>query len=375
MNCLKRRSYRYCSTVIFSLLFIGNFVTAKEKATFRRHRWIGNDNFKKLHPFTGTNNKIGFNDERGNVVIHPFFDKVGSLIQSKKGKEFYQYILFYSRKRFPINITYEPWYPSSDERYFIMGSNYRGNNYRDNVVFTVMIDEKWYIMLIWKGRVVSQMSIIGHFPEGLIPICTGDYKYGYIDPYDEWVIPPVYQMAQQFSEGLALVMLDEEGNHSDTKHFFGYINTKGEMVIPLRDYETALPFREGRACVGMRLPEPLKRGGSRYFFGYIDKKGKVVIDPRYERAENFHRGIARVLYQEYTLYNCLMPVNNCLGFIGILLSGRIGGSAVFQVDTPDKFGIINRSGRLIYSTEVGWGPVDNYIKKHYQGWFGPNGKE
>jgi len=70
------------------------------------------------------------------------------------------------------------------------------------------------------------------------------------------------------------------------KDKWGYINRKGETVLPLQ-WGEADDFYEGFAKVGQ-----IK--GENYLYGFIDKQGKWVVQPIYQRAENFSEGYAVV---------------------------------------------------------------------------------
>jgi len=63
---------------------------------------------------------------------------------------------------------------------------------------------------------------------------------------------------------------------------FGYINTKGELVI-MDKYDGVREFSEGLAAVNYQGQ-----------WGYIDVNGRTVIDFTYRSAFAFHDGIARV---------------------------------------------------------------------------------
>ena len=102
------------------------------------------------------------------------------------------------------------------------------------------------------------------------------FTYGYDDYHD----------IGSFSEGLARVMNYEEGK-------CGYVNTKGEEVIPFSFY-TAAPFSEGLAAVGVDLPKEEGRQSAETRYGYIDKTGNRVIEPKYRRAFAFQDGLAKV---------------------------------------------------------------------------------
>ncbi|MDE6300976.1 MAG: WG repeat-containing protein [Muribaculaceae bacterium] len=97
--------------------------------------------------------------------------------------------------------------------------------------------------------------------------------YGYKDNSGQQVIPPKYEDAWSFSDGLAAVMLNGK---------WGYIDKKGELVIPTK-YDSPGRFHEGLAIV--------KINGKR---GYIDNKGVFVIPPKYDEIESFQEGLAAV---------------------------------------------------------------------------------
>jgi hypothetical protein len=320
-------------------------------------------NYDTLTVYTDPSGNSGFKDKSGKVIIPACYQKIGSFLNKKMGNEFRE-IPFQSgitRKEFPATFSYE----NRVQRMYINA---------DHPVVPVKAGDKWRLMYIQHDNFIV---IKGVFPGGLIP-CSSDTpkkKFGYINPFGQWVIPPAYDLALQFSEGLALVMIEEMksdygGRYRRIKKY-GYINIKGEMAIPLREFASLpFPFVEGRARVEVEIPEQSGKGPHRReYYGYIDEKGTMVTEPRYEEAENFHRGIARAMYHDYRLYNLVSPVNECLGGCAMVLSGRIGGSPVFDIETPMVFCVIDRSGRVLFTTKEGWDPVDHYINRHYPGWF------
>ena len=91
-----------------------------------------------------------------------------------------------------------------------------------------------------------------------------------------------------FHDGLASV---KKGN------LWGFMDTKGEMVVDLRDDLVSSPagaewdlagteladypvFREGRCLIRKEID-------GIYYYGYIDKSGKEAIAPTYVNATNF----------------------------------------------------------------------------------------
>ncbi|MFW5838228.1 MAG: WG repeat-containing protein, partial [Desulfovibrionaceae bacterium] len=98
-----------------------------------------------------------------------------------------------------------------------------------------------------------------------------DELYGFRDATGQTVVPPIYEYADEFSEGLAAVALDGR---------FGFIDPAGEVVVPLK-YEDARAFSEGLAAV---MQEGL--------FGYLAKTGAMVISPAFPDARGFSEGLA-----------------------------------------------------------------------------------
>lgn len=106
--------------------------------------------------------------------------------------------------------------------------------------------------------------------ETLEPFCT-DSVWGYAASGVS-IIPPMYDNALSFCEGLAIVEL---GGY---RHF---IDTSGRTVINCSGYEQIKPFSCGVAAV--------KREG---LWGYIAPNGQIITKPQYGSAETFRKGIA-----------------------------------------------------------------------------------
>ena len=84
-----------------------------------------------------------------------------------------------------------------------------------------------------------------------------EQKWGYINSTGQLVIPLRFDEACPFSEGLAKVSIGDKS---------GYINQSGKLVVPLQ-YDEALSFLQGYAPV--RLDQK---------WGYINQRGKLLID-------------------------------------------------------------------------------------------------
>ena len=120
------------------------------------------------------------------------------------------------------------------------------------------------------------------FSEGLFPAGKGDTKRGYIDKTGEVVIPFVFDRANSFSEGLALV--EENGK-------YGFIDKNGIKVIPLKYDQAYDGFSDGLAGV--------EKDGK---WGFIDKNDKLVIPFIYDFVCSFSDGLAQVYKDDEMFY-------------------------------------------------------------------------
>jgi hypothetical protein len=122
--------------------------------------------------------------------------------------------------------------------------------------------------------------------------------WGFISKEGRIVISPQFVRVgnfQQFSEGLAAVMVDWPA--PDSAPQWGYIDPTGKMVIAPQ-FITAGPFSEGLAAVEIATwtadPDSSAPAVHAKRWGYIDKAGQMVIPPWFERAGAFCNGLAKV---------------------------------------------------------------------------------
>ena len=175
-------------------------------------------------------------------------------------------------------------------------------------------------------------------------VCVFDEdKYGYING-NGWLVQPQYTYAEPFSEGLAVVSLDDS---YDKK--LGFIDTTGKMCIEPQFYATqySTRFIDGWALVG----------DENYKSGFIDKKGKWAIQPQYDDAHIFYEDLAAVAidgkwgYIDKTGKTVInLKYDNASDFSE--------GLAAVQVD--GKWGYIDTKGKMViqpnydYASEFGY---------------------
>ena len=132
---------------------------------------------------------------------------------------------------------------------------------------------------------------------GLTKVETSDRErkvdlYGFADGQGTTVIPPTFLHAMDFSEGMAAVETTAWAERSGVygnpaielsenalRHVriarWGFINTKGEMVVPPL-FDSVGSYQNGlaRVRIYLRAKEP---GQNRVFEGLIDKTGHLVF--------------------------------------------------------------------------------------------------
>jgi hypothetical protein len=117
---------------------------------------------------------------------------------------------------------------------------------------------------------------------GLHPVADAGGKWGFIDRTGRFRIPPRYNGAGQFSEGVAYAWLWEGERRRD-----GIVDADGMFTeLPaVNDY--AFIFHDGLA----RFQTPM---GQERKYGYMDKTGRVVIPPQFSDSGHFSEGLAWV---------------------------------------------------------------------------------
>ena len=144
-----------------------------------------------------------------------------------------------------------------------------------------------------QGKVVIEAQFGGpsSFHDGLAVAQVGEKfatRWGFIDRTGALAIPPQFQTAWQFSEGLARV----EGKRGAME----FIDKTGEAVFTVPEGRWAGEFSEGfvNVRIGARAPQEK--------WGYVDRTGKWVIEPRFQRAEPFYKGLAQVIIDNKVAY-------------------------------------------------------------------------
>lgn len=208
-----------------------------------------------------------------------------------------------------------------------------------------------------------------NFSEGLALIYTRSGKYGYMDTHGKIVIPPIYDLAYDFSEGVALVgITNKEGETG-----YQVIDRKGDIRFGIQLSNSLLSHRfgngflmykeldTGRCCYLnikgsplLYLPENVIES---YHFnhkatvfqttagtGIINLKGKILIPAHYEDA--FVAGDKRIALRTKGMWSLVdfdgQPLSDTL-YEAI---GEFYGSNKAVAQKNGKYMLVNRQGKV-----------------------------
>ncbi|NGZ78038.1 WG repeat-containing protein [Saccharibacillus alkalitolerans] len=159
------------------------------------------------------------------------------------------------------------------------------------------------------------------------PVLIGS-RYGYANDDNRLVLPPLYDEARYFSEGLAYVRIGDET---------GYIDASGKRVIERGGGD----FSSGLAVVMKRAEEQAGKAGEHWT--YIDKHGEFALRTDYYRANTFSEGLASVVPEENGEAVFIDPEGNVALSGGYLYAGdfREGFAVVFK---DGKWGFVDKKG-------------------------------
>lgn len=195
---------------------------------------------------------------------------------------------------------------------------------------------------------------------------VGGTKWGFINNKGDFILPPIYDGAQNFQEnGLAVVELMNES---------GLINGKGYFIVKPK-YDTINPFFEGRATVitskGFKVIDESGKettesaysfigdyhdgravfantnAEGKYLYGYLNRQGREVIPLQYETAYDFNDQKAVVKRQDGK-YALIGLTGKELAVYDYEVVGNLGdGLLAFQKKAGEKYGYMDEKGKIV----------------------------
>lgn len=212
-----------------------------------------------LAPFTALDGKVGFLNEKGDIVIPATYTGAGY---------------------FSSGLA---WVRNSDKKIgfidktgkLVIEAKYEVVKEFDEVgeCTIARIGDK-FVILKKNGTeiAVENAAKIKDFNDGISEALSGD-KWGYVDNNGKWIVEAKYEKNEQFENGYGRIRLNG---------VWGAVDKKGTVIIEPK-YTSLGDFVDGKATF---------KSGDKW--GYVDTKGAVLVEAQYTDAKKFKNGIAFV---------------------------------------------------------------------------------
>ncbi|MBI1838242.1 MAG: WG repeat-containing protein [Flavobacteriia bacterium] len=178
----------------------------------------------------------------------------------------------------------------------------------------------------------------------LIPYRKGDL-YGYSNRNKEIIIPVKYTKAALFNKyGIAEVAI---GGPNEFNRKYGYINKKGEEIIPIGKYESIGSFEDSVTWFETKINDTLR-------YGVVNIYGKEIVKPQYDKAPMFDNGFAIVTKFYFSTSKIKTEKSGVINKKGEIIipieyagfSNFVNGIAVVKQFGSNKFGLMNIKGEV-----------------------------
>lgn len=172
------------------------------------------------------------------------------------------------------------------------------------------------------------------FQRNGLAVVVKDGKTGIINLNGQFVVQPVYDSINSFTEGRAIV-IDSQG--------FKMIDEQG-AVLTKRAYPFIADVKDGRAL--FYLSDSSQAGGEVSRYGYLNTSGNEVIRAQFASANDFQDGkaVVQIKDNEYALIN---RNGQRLATYPYAYVGPLGdGLLPFQKEASGKYGYIDESGHV-----------------------------
>jgi hypothetical protein len=225
---------------------------------------------------------------------------------------------------------------------FLCAFNARGQQPETKALFSVERDGKFgFIDRTGKVVIAPQFDSANDFHEGLALVISNGKKM-FIDPAGKAVITPQFDIVDNFSEGLAAVNIGQTRIPNvgiiANPGKWGYIDKTGKLAIPLK-FTHAEDFSEGLAAV---------TDGDRG--GFIDHSGKMIFAVPLDVTLGFHEGVAGVLLRGTITYfdrtGKKLPISTEYG-----PKSNSFSEGLLPIETKGKWGFVDRTGKLVVAPQ------------------------
>lgn len=250
-------------------------------------KYLASGNFAQgLAPVKFTNQKYGFIDRGGKTVIAAKYDLASGFVDGlaivqidgkmgaidRRGKLVIRPVYLNSAWEFQAGLLAVK---QGDLWGFV-------DKQGQMVIKPQFVDPK--LAQIGEEEVDIARFYLHRFSDGLASVTRDGVNYGYINNRGEMVIPPMFKYARAFTEGLGLVQT-QTGT-------WGLLDRTGKML-------TSLPIGENTQVAEAALFSILSEGlsgvkiGDKW--GFVDRQGNQIIPPQFDNIYPFSEGLAGVV--------------------------------------------------------------------------------
>lgn len=367
--------YLYSLTIILSCTIIDNDNSIVSQELYRIH----------------VNEKFGFINEKGKLVIEPQFDNAflvfsDSVCYAETGE---RHGLINTTGEFILDLSSDIYYvyqfrEETHVAIFVANNGRRGliNKFGDIIIPAIYKDVRFndygyivedtlgnmgYVNSYGEFIVPCEYDAVNGYNEGLMVVATSS-KYGYVDTIGIWVIDSIYDDARAFGNGFARVLVNNK---------WEFINHTGTKVEKLNYDEILSGFTGNRAFVrkgdktllidtlGTKIAEisadsvfGFNNGYASFLrngrYGVIDSMGIVIIRPTYERIEDFYNGLS--VFEKNGKQGVLDTLGNVI--IGATFNRIVNASPSLLIcqdisNNQELFSYYNKNGVLIWKDMLG----------------------
>lgn len=251
-------------------------------------------------------NKYGFLDSTGNFAVAPTYDDLDQInpyyFEGVNDKEETQYL-----KLNEATATLEPFNGYTHIR--ALNKDLVIVENEDVLVGVLDNNGKIVVPVIYEDIVFDPAA------QCLFVKTTNSLK-GVLSLEGKEILPVRYSHIDPYADGRALVTANREA-------YYGFIDTKGKLVIDLHGYDRVQSFTEGLASV--------EKNG---LYGFMDVNGKMVIPMQYQTAYPFEEGVTAVQNEagEYALINTKNEIVMPFKTISSVSIGTGEGNRSYQFD-------------------------------------------
>ena len=322
----------------------------------------------KLYPaMDASAENWGYIDNKGNFVIAPMFDDVEGFscgyARVLMGED---YKFINTKGQFQTTPSFD-WAESFYNGYAVVGLDencglmkksfdmtiqpyfYRLNGMGDNgLIAAKRTNDGKYEYVDAKGdtKIAAMYDGADSFQDGVAIIVLGN-KFGAINKAGEFTIQPTYEYGLwNMTEGLV--------GFYDKNEKAGFMDKNGNIIVPAIYYEV------GYASDGLIAYSGKEK------VGFLNKKGEIVIPEMYYWAWSFTEGLAWVKQNEDSKYwQCINKENQVVFRLAENESPSTGfhnGLALVRVDSEDGYGYkyVDVNGMLVYSWKKTYSDDDYY---------------